>query len=101
MPAESLLSCAEGSAAGQLQEKGAQNGTAEGAAAAVLYEEYDPLVLLQRQGQPVLEFPSFDAALDEFYSKVNLDAEHALATLRSFDRICDECKILIHIICCS
>lgn len=57
-------------------------------AAEVMYEEYDPLVLRQREASPVLEFPTFDDALDEFYSKVPLCAavqEKIDAILSCFD----------------
>ena len=36
----------------------------------VIYDSYDPLVLQQAAGQEMRRFESFDAALDEFYSKV-------------------------------
>ena len=34
------------------------------------YESYDPLRLKQNEGQELLAFTTFDAALDEFYAKV-------------------------------
>lgn len=36
----------------------------------MLYDDFDPLPLQQKAALPVLEFETFDAALDEFYSKV-------------------------------
>ena len=35
-----------------------------------MYESYDPLRLKQNEGQELLAFTTFDAALDEFYAKV-------------------------------
>lgn len=35
------------------------------------YDSYDPLVLQQAASQEMRRFESFDAALDEFYSKVH------------------------------
>ena len=35
-----------------------------------IYADFDPLLLRQKAGQRHLEFGTFDAALDEFYSKV-------------------------------
>ena len=37
----------------------------------LVYESYDPLRLKQNEGQELLPFPAFDAALDEFYAKVS------------------------------
>ena len=37
----------------------------------VAYDSYDPLVLQQAASQEMRRFESFDAALDEFYSKVH------------------------------
>ena len=34
------------------------------------YDSYDPLLLEQHKLGHVREFPTFDAALDEFYNKV-------------------------------
>ena len=36
----------------------------------LVYESYDPLRLKQNEGRELLPFPTFDAALDEFYAKV-------------------------------
>ena len=36
----------------------------------LVYESYDPLRLKQNECQELLPFPTFDAALDEFYAKV-------------------------------
>lgn len=36
----------------------------------MVYEDFDPLLLDQKAALPFLEFTSFDAALDEFFSKV-------------------------------
>ncbi len=54
------------------QEDNVEKANGEAPARNVIYEEYDPIVLRQRQGRPVLQFPTFDAALDEFYSKVRV-----------------------------
>lgn len=35
-----------------------------------MYESYNPLRLKQNEGQELLAFTTFDAALDEFYAKV-------------------------------
>ena len=37
-----------------------------------MYDDFDPLLLEQKKHEKVLEFDSFDAALDEFYSKVRI-----------------------------
>ena len=37
----------------------------------LVYESYDPLRLKQNEVQELLPFPTFDAALDEFYAKVS------------------------------
>ena len=37
-----------------------------------MYESYDPLRLKQNEGRELLAFPTFDAALDEFFAKVEL-----------------------------
>lgn len=42
------------------------------------YESYDPLCLKQNEAQELLPFPTFDAALDEFYAKVSQHAAQAL-----------------------
>lgn len=44
----------------------------EDASKPLIYDEFDALCLKQNEGQPVLEFESLDAALDEFYAKVSL-----------------------------
>ncbi|CAK0786952.1 hypothetical protein CVIRNUC_010166 [Coccomyxa viridis] len=36
----------------------------------LVYESYDPLRLKQNEAQELLPFPTFDAALDEFYAKI-------------------------------
>ena len=38
------------------------------------YVDFDPLPLQQKAGRHVLEFETFDAALDEFFSKARLHA---------------------------
>ena len=38
----------------------------------LVYESYDPLRLQQNKGRELLPFPTFDAALDEFYAKVRI-----------------------------
>jgi hypothetical protein len=37
-----------------------------------VYADFDPLLLEQKRGERMVELPTFDAALDEFYSKVRL-----------------------------
>ena len=44
----------------------------------LVYESYDPLRLKQNEAQELLPFPTFDAALDEFYAKVSHHAEQLL-----------------------
>ena len=44
----------------------------EEAGAEAAYDSYDPLLLQQHRQGHVQEFPTFDAALDEFYNKVRL-----------------------------
>lgn len=38
----------------------------------VIYDSFDPLILQQNAGQEVLSFPTYNAALDEFYAKVTV-----------------------------
>jgi hypothetical protein len=38
----------------------------------VIYDSFDPLILQQNAGQEFLSFPTYNAALDEFYAKVTL-----------------------------
>ncbi len=35
----------------------------------LVYDSFDPLILQQNSGQEVLRFPTYNAALDEFYAK--------------------------------
>eukprot|EP00891_Asterochloris_glomerata_P005087 jgi/Astpho2/5087/fgenesh1_pg.00072_%23_10_t len=56
---------ADGSAAPAADAK-PQDALPEGAS----YEEYDPLLLKQNEGLGYLEFPTYDAALDEFFAKI-------------------------------
>ena len=63
--------------AGAVSSDAAEAGNRKGTAAegpqcppGMLYDDFDPLQLRQKADKPVLEFESFDAALDEFYSKV-------------------------------
>ena len=44
----------------------------------LVYESYDPLRLKQNEAQELLPFPTFDAALDEFYAKVSHQAGQLL-----------------------
>ena len=46
----------------------------------LVYDDYEPLQLLQQRGRPSRAFPTFDAALDEFYSKVSAQAAALLAS---------------------
>ena len=46
----------------------------------LVYESYDPLRLKQNEAQELLPFPTFDAALDEFYAKVSHHAGPLLRT---------------------
>lgn len=41
----------------------------------LVYSEFEPLAWAQNAGRPVKEFPTFDAALDEFFSKVRACSE--------------------------
>lgn len=66
-----------GAAADTVSGDAAEAGNRKGAAAegpqcppGMMYDDFDPLQLRQKADKPVLEFESFDAALDEFYSKV-------------------------------
>jgi hypothetical protein len=45
----------------------------------LLFSECNPLVLAQLREQPCREFPTFDAALDEFFSKVGAPGRQAVA----------------------
>ena len=38
---------------------------------AEVYQDFNPLKLKQSEGSKVIEFQTFDASLDEFYSKVS------------------------------
>ena len=58
---------ADGSAAPAADAK-PQDALPEGAS----YEEYDPLLLKQNEGLGYLEFPTYNAALDDFFAKVRL-----------------------------
>lgn len=50
---------------------------------AATYEDFEPLRFAQHAGRAALPpFPTFDAALDEFFGKVC--GEHLLACLKSF-----------------
>lgn len=40
--------------------------------ASLVYDSFEPLVLQQNADLETLSFPTFDAALDEFYAKVKL-----------------------------
>ncbi|CAL8464758.1 g4293 [Coccomyxa elongata] len=59
----------------------------------IVYDSFDPVILQQNAGQEVLKFPTYNAALDEFYAKVEgqkaaqarLQAEQAV--LSKLDRI--------------
>ncbi|KIY94935.1 hypothetical protein MNEG_13027 [Monoraphidium neglectum] len=59
-----------GAAAAGGEGGGGAEGDGEGDGAPVVYEDFNPLRLAQCAGESVLEFPSFDDALDEFYSKI-------------------------------
>ncbi|BDA50353.1 probable nuclear export mediator factor Nemf [Coccomyxa sp. Obi] len=79
----------------QLKEGSTPNGAEESAPGddSMVYESFDPLILQQNAGQEVLSFPTYNAALDEFYAKVEgqkaaqarLQAEQAV--LSKLDRI--------------
>lgn len=51
--------------------KAAEAAAAPEDEADLVYDDYEPLQLLQQEGRPTRPFPTFDAALDEFYSKVS------------------------------
>ena len=58
----------------EVEEGGANGGTSQKrktpqCPAGMLFDDFDPLPLLQKASLPSLEFETFDAALDEFYSK--------------------------------
>ena len=46
--------------------------TAKSLPEGMVYDDFDPLLLQQKGDKPLIEFETFDAALDEFYSKVQL-----------------------------
>lgn len=48
---------------------GEQPGSAADEAAKGVYEEFEPVLLRQHEGRPCLSFPTFDAALAEFFGK--------------------------------
>lgn len=54
--------------------KAAEAAAAPEDEADLVYDDYEPLQLVQQEGRPSRPFPTFDAALDEFYSKVS--AQH-------------------------
>ena len=61
------LSAAQPSAA--VAAPAGSGSTAPAVPDGMVYADFDPLLLQQKQDKPMLEFTSFDAALDEFYSK--------------------------------
>ncbi|KAK9837244.1 hypothetical protein WJX81_001363 [Elliptochloris bilobata] len=80
---------------------GGAEGQASGAAAAdgeedVIYEGFEPLELAQHAKRPMLRLPTFDAALDEYFSKVEgqkvaaARAAQERAVLGKVDRIRSE-----------
>lgn len=76
--AAAAAAAGEGAAAGGTAAAGAgvggegEGGEAAAAAAPVVYEDFNPLRLAQAAGEEVVEFESFDDALDEFFSKVGV-----------------------------
>ena len=57
----------DGEAGGAAAAAGAAG--AAGAAAGAVYEEFEPVLLRQHAHKPALAFPTFDAALGEFFGK--------------------------------
>ncbi|KAL4420985.1 hypothetical protein ABPG77_001304 [Micractinium sp. CCAP 211/92] len=51
---------------GQQQE----GGQAAGAAPAAVYDDFEPLLMAQHAHKPALSFPTFDAAVAEFFGKI-------------------------------
>jgi hypothetical protein len=49
----------------------------------MMYDDFDPLLLQQKAALTVLEFATFDAALDEFYSKARCMLLHLLLQICS------------------
>ena len=64
---------------------GSQEAAPEGASGklddGLVYESYDPLRLQQNEGRELLPFPTFDAALDEFYAKVKAHGSPGIVVL--------------------
>lgn len=52
---------------GQQQE----GGQAAGAAPAAVYDDFEPLLMAQHAHKPALSFPTFDAAVAEFFGKAS------------------------------
>ncbi len=57
----------------QQQKDGSTPSGTEGDS--IVYDSFNPLILQQNAGQEVLKFPTYNAALDEFYAKVKTAAE--------------------------
>eukprot|EP00883_Tetradesmus_obliquus_P009930 jgi/Sobl393_1/2641/SZX66696.1 len=84
LPAPAGSAAAQSAAGGAGSQQGAGKGTAATTAdgqqqqqqqgergAGLVYQDYNPLRLSQlSRAKELLDFPSFDAALDEFYSKI-------------------------------
>ncbi|KAL4425918.1 hypothetical protein ABPG75_009934 [Micractinium tetrahymenae] len=54
----------------QQGQQGQQGGAAAPAAPAAVYEEFEPLLVAQHRHKPALTFPTFDAAVAEFFGKI-------------------------------
>lgn len=65
--AEAAAAGADGVEAGNRKEAAAEGPRCP---PGMMYDDFDPLRLQQKADKSMLEFASFDAALDEFYSKV-------------------------------
>lgn len=61
---------AAGGGAPASEGKDAADKAAADKAAAAVYEQFEPLLMRQHAHKPALEFPTFDAAVAEFFGKV-------------------------------
>ena len=61
----------EQAAAAEAGGGGGGNAAAAVDEGAAVYEDFEPLLLRQHQHKPALHFPTFDAALEEFFGKVS------------------------------
>ena len=78
---------AAGGSAAPAADAKPQDALPEGAS----YEEYDPLLLKQNEGLGYLEFPTYNAALDEFFAKVRLCICSSLGFYKEWLQHCLSC----------